>query len=87
MLKGEIPLATTRIPELLMSLQDEFEGGAVDMTDGLRVDWPQTPEHPQRWFHVRVAQTEPLVRVICEQRGSPPRELFGALMDHVRSFS
>ena len=39
------------------------------MADGLRVDWPD------RWFHVRVSQTEPIVRVICEQRGEPPTAL------------
>lgn len=87
MLKGEVPLATTRIPELLMSLQEEFTGGTMDMSDGLRMDWPQTKTQPQHWFHVRVAQTEPIVRVICEQRGAPPHELFQSLMDHVRSFS
>ena len=35
----------------------------ANVADGLRVDWPD------RWFHVRVSQTEPIVRVICEQRG------------------
>ena len=49
--------------------------------DGLRVDWPG------RWFHVRVSQTEPIVRVICEQRGDPPKELFEALLEEVRSFA
>jgi phosphomannomutase len=51
------------------------------MVDGLRVDWPD------RWFHVRVSQTEPVVRVICEQRGEAPRELFDTLMEHVRSYA
>jgi hypothetical protein len=27
------------------------------------------------------------VRVICEQRGDPPRELFETLMDRVRSYA
>jgi phosphomannomutase len=48
------------------------------MRDGLRVSWPH------RWFHVRVSQTEPVVRVICEEKGDPPTELFESLMDHVR---
>jgi phosphomannomutase len=51
------------------------------MADGLRIDWPG------RWFHVRVSQTEPVVRVICEQRGDPPSALFAALLDDVRSFA
>ena len=37
-----------------------------------------------RWFHVRVSQTEPIVRVICEQRGTSPRELFETLTEEVR---
>ena len=36
---------------------------------------------------VRVSQTEPIVRIICEQRGEPPRELFEALLEEVRSFA
>ena len=81
MLKGELPFASTRLPELLMSLQEEHASGRADTTDGLRIDWPG------RWFHVRAAQTEPVVRVICEQRGDPPRALFDSLMDRVRSLA
>jgi phosphomannomutase len=36
---------------------------------------------------VRVSQTEPIVRVICEQQGDPPKELFEALLEEVRSFA
>ena len=46
--------------------------------DGVRVEWPD------RWFHVRVSQTEPIVRVICEQRGASPRALFDELLEEVR---
>ena len=66
-LKGEVPLVTQRIPALLMELRERYADGRANVADGLRVDWPD------RWFHVRVSQTEPLVRVICEQRGEPPR--------------
>jgi phosphomannomutase len=45
------------------------------------VDWPG------RWFHVRVSQTEPAVRVICEQQGEAPVALYEALMEQVRSFA
>jgi phosphomannomutase len=80
-LKGEVPLATHRIPQMLFDLEERYPGGTVNSTDGLRIDWPE------RWFHVRVSQTEPLVRVICEQRGGPPRELFESLMEFVRGYS
>ena len=79
-LKGQLPLATQRIPALLMELRERYADGRQNASDGLRVDWPG------RWFHVRVSQTEPLVRVVCEQRGEPPTELFQALMEEVRSF-
>jgi len=80
-LKGQVPLVTQRIPALLMDLRERYSDGRVNVLDGLRVDWPG------RWFHVRVSQTEPIVRVICEQLGDPPKELFEALLDEVRSFA
>jgi phosphomannomutase len=79
-LKGQVPLATQRIPALLMELRARYADGRANVQDGLRVDWDD------RWFHVRVSQTEPVVRVICERRGGPPRELFEGLMEQVRSF-
>src|ERR1019366_7710188 len=80
-LKGQVPLVTQRIPALLMDLRERYSDGRVNVLDGLRVDWPG------RWFHVRVSQTEPIVRVICEQQGDPPKELFEALLEEVRSFA
>jgi phosphomannomutase len=80
-LKGQVPLVTHRIPALLMALRERYPDGRASIVDGLRVDWPD------RWFHVRVSQTEPVVRIICEQRGEPPRELFDALVEQVRSFA
>ena len=81
MKKAEAPLTSPRIPELLTSLQQEYSDGRVNVQDGLRVDWPD------RWFHVRVSQTEPILRVICEQRGEPPTSLFENLMDRVRELA
>ncbi|MCX6624200.1 MAG: hypothetical protein NTY38_24685, partial [Acidobacteria bacterium] len=78
-LKGQVPLVTPQIPLLMMALQEQYGDGRVNVTDGLRVDWPN------RWFHVRVSQTEPVVRVICEQRGDPPQALFDSLMEAVRN--
>jgi phosphomannomutase len=78
MRKAEAPLTSPRIPELLAHLQKQYADGKTNMQDGLRVDWPD------RWFHVRVSQTEPILRVICEQRGQPPTNLFESLMEQVR---
>jgi phosphomannomutase len=80
-LKGQVPLISQRIPALLMELQERYSDGKANVIDGLRVDWPD------RWFHVRVSQTEPLVRVIVERRGEAPQELFEELMEQVRRFA
>ncbi len=80
-LKGQVPLVTHRIPALLASLREHYKDGRASVVDGLRVDWPG------RWFHVRVSQTEPVVRIICEQRGDPPRELYDTLIELVRGFA
>lgn len=80
-LKDEVPLVSQRVPLMMMELKKQYADGIADMRDGLRISWPD------RWFHVRVSQTEPVVRVICEQKGEPPAALFGALMDVVRSMA
>ncbi len=78
MLKTQLPLVSARVPELLTELQERYGSGRVNTTDGLRVDWPD------RWFHVRVSQTEPVIRVIAERRDEEPRELFEELVEAVR---
>jgi phosphomannomutase len=80
-LKGTVPLVTHRIPALLAAMRERHRDGSASVVDGLRVDWPD------RWFHVRVSQTEPVVRIICEQRGEAPRELYETLIEQVRSFA
>ena len=80
-LKGQVPLVTQRIPALFTQLRERYRDGRANTVDGLRVDWPD------RWFHVRVSQTEPIVRIICEQRGEAPRDPFEALLERVRSFA
>jgi phosphomannomutase len=81
MKKAEAPLTSPRVPELLAALRKEYANGKVNVEDGLRVDWDD------RWFHVRVSQTEPILRVICEQRGSPPDVLFETVMEQVRELA
>src|SRR5713226_1357627 len=80
-LKGQVPLVTHRMPALLAALRETYADGRASVVDGLRVDWPD------RWFHVRVSQTEPVVRIISERRGEAPRELHDAVIEQVRSFA
>lgn len=44
------------------ALRKHFSSQAIDLQDGLRVDWPD------RWIHVRPSNTEPIVRIIAEAR-------------------
>jgi phosphomannomutase len=37
-------------------------GAALDLQDGVRVDWPAE----RAWVHVRASNTEPIMRLICE---------------------
>lgn len=80
-LKGQVPLVTKRVPAMLMALRQRYRDGRVNAVDGLRVEWADG------WFHVRVSQTEPIVRVICEQKGPPPRELYEQLLEEVTQFA
>jgi len=79
-LKGVVPLETHKIPEMLFALEQFYPDAKRNTIDGLRLDWMN------RWVHVRVSQTEPIVRVICEQQGDEPRQLFEETMEIVRSY-
>ena len=65
--------------------------GIRDVLTGRRaafdLEYPCHSPQEKRWFHVRVSQTEPIVRVLAEARGAPPRELFDEVMDFVRGYS
>jgi phosphomannomutase len=54
-------------PNLIFSALQEFReavqdtcGGAVDLTDGIKIGWPDG------WVHVRASNTESLIRIIAE---------------------
>ncbi len=81
MLKSEVPLSRQRIPQMLTTLEERFSGGRPNTLDGLRVDWPD------KWFHVRVSQTEPIVRIIAEQKDTPPESMFNEILDTVRTYA
>lgn len=79
--KGQVPFVSQRVPALLRKLQNMYSDGQVSVIDGLRVGWPD------RWFHVRVSQTEAVIRIICEQRDKPPTELYETLLEQVRELA
>lgn len=78
--KAEVPLSRRRIPQMFDALEERFPEGQRNTQDGLRIDFPGG-----RWFHVRVSQTEPLVRIIAESKEQSPDEMFEAVGDIVRA--
>ncbi len=85
--KGEVPLISQKIPALFLELRNRYADGTQNTSDGLRVDWPRSATRGERWFHVRVSQTEPVIRVYCEQRGESPQALFEELLDVVKQYA
>ncbi len=82
-LKGQVPLVSQRIPALFMDLQKRFAGHRINTADGLRVEM----DDGGGWAHIRVSQTEPIVRVICEQKGEEPRALYDSILEMVETYA
>jgi phosphomannomutase len=66
MLKHNMGVEPDRIYSLLQRLHDELEHEELgyDETDGLKVTWPDG------WVHVRVSNTESMIRIIAEAEDS-----------------
>ena len=48
------------VAQLAPALEARFRAPAVDLKDGVRLDWPD------RWVHVRPSNTEPILRIVAE---------------------
>lgn len=63
MIKSTIPIEPSLIYSALQSFRDRVQdecGTGVDSSDGVRIDWPDG------WVHVRVSNTESIIRIIAE---------------------
>ncbi|HEX8180608.1 MAG TPA: phosphoglucosamine mutase [Pyrinomonadaceae bacterium] len=62
LLKRDVAVAPNRIYSVLQRLYDALarEQVAYDQTDGIKISWPDG------WLHVRVSNTESLIRIISE---------------------
>jgi phosphomannomutase len=61
--KSAVPFEPNLIYSALQSFRDQAQeefGAAVDSSDGVRIDWPDG------WVHVRVSNTESIIRIIAE---------------------
>ncbi|HEV2761642.1 MAG TPA: phosphoglucosamine mutase [Pyrinomonadaceae bacterium] len=80
MLKRNLPVEPDRIHSLLQRMSDELERERLDYdeTDGLKVTWPDG------WTHVRVSNTESMIRVIAEaETDTRARELLDWARDRL----
>ncbi len=64
--KARLSFSRERLRERRARLEREFAGATVDERDGLRF------EGEGYWLHVRASNTEPVVRVIAERKGTEP---------------
>lgn len=61
LLRTRVDCAATEVQSLMMALRDAYSGEQVDLTEGLRVTWPDGS-----WLHVRPSNTEVVIRVVAE---------------------
>ncbi|MFQ5870065.1 MAG: phosphoglucosamine mutase [Candidatus Zixiibacteriota bacterium] len=64
MIKDRISATPKEIRPGLRRLEKHFRGAKFDETDGLKIDLPEG------WLHIRVSNTEPIVRLLAEGRST-----------------
>ena len=60
MLKSKFACQPQRARKILAAVGQAFSDQQLDRSDGLRIDWPQG------WVHIRISNTEPIMRVFAE---------------------
>ncbi len=79
MVKEKLPCRPRDVAPWLRLLRHLFRDEELDLTDGLKVLWPD------RWLHVRGSGTEPVVRITAEARTErDARELVRSVFEYLR---
>jgi len=79
MIKEKVEASFREGKRIISRLSQKFRSGNVDITDGLRV------EYPDFWFHVRPSNTEPVVRIIVEAKSENlAMEVLADIMGEIR---
>jgi phosphomannomutase len=67
MIKHNVAVEPNRIHSLVQKVYEELERENIesDQTDGIKVSWPDG------WVHIRVSNTESLIRIIAEAETAP----------------
>jgi phosphomannomutase len=77
MVKAYVPRRPRNISRTLRLLRHFYSGLPMDLTDGLKISWPD------KWLHVRGSNTEPIIRIVAEAK---TREEAQALVDDVSEY-
>jgi len=79
MVKERVQCRPRDVAPLLRHLKGIYRGRPLDLTDGVKVVWPD------RWLHVRASNTEPIIRVTAEAPAvEGARVLVRSLMEYLR---
>jgi phosphomannomutase len=79
MVKEKVACRSRDVAPFLRLLQRLHRGQPMNLTDGVKVQWPD------RWLHVRGSNTEPVLRIIAEApRESEARELVLGVLEYLR---
>ncbi len=78
-IKEKVACRPRQAAAFIRLMKHVFRGEELDLTDGIKVDWPD------RWLHVRASNTEPIVRVVAEGK-SPEvaRRLVDSVLEYLR---
>ena len=60
MVKTKVDCDRQRTGEILRRVREEYAEAEINLTDGVRIDWPDA------WVHLRGSNTEPVLRIIAE---------------------
>ncbi|NPV46971.1 MAG: phosphoglucosamine mutase [Armatimonadetes bacterium] len=59
--RARVDCSAAEAQSVMMALREAYSGEQVDLTEGLRVVWPDGS-----WLHVRPSNTEAIIRVVAE---------------------
>jgi phosphomannomutase len=79
MVKTQISCLPRDVAPALRLLRYFYRDAELDLTDGVRILWPD------RWIHVRGSNTEPVIRIVAEAESeSAVQALVDEVMDYIR---
>lgn len=78
-IKKVVPASPREIPPFLRLIQHLYKDQEMDLTDGVRVLWPD------RWLLARGSKTEPVLRIVAEaSTEADANDLVGSVTEYLR---